>query len=210
MIAKLGPRRVKNTDKSSRTAINAFSSVILKEFFSGSASMKSQSVKWIIGKLREKVFTDYEGGPELPRKSLHNLNVTLGEFVKHYRKKDNTRLTPSTLLTYLEGINRWLKDNMDIIVNFLYDKTFKESKTGFMNVANRIAAAQQAQGVRIRPHNTLTDSDVEKILTHSCTTMLHPVSYLPASSRYYRTFPWHQDQSLTLFGMDYVPPRKRL
>lgn len=45
-------------------------------------------------------------GHQLSPTSMHNLNVSLGEFVEHCRKCDGTRVTPAIMLGYLQGINR--------------------------------------------------------------------------------------------------------
>lgn len=79
---------------------------------------------------------------------------------------------------YLESTNRWLIATWRLKVNILYNSVFRDSQTGYYNVANRIAADQQAEGIRLKPYNTLTNSDVEKILTHPCTSEATPGGYV--------------------------------
>lgn len=50
----------------------------------------------------------------------------------------------------------------------LCDTVFKHVHTGYLLVANRIAATQQAAETRMRTNNIFTDQDIEAILTHAC------------------------------------------
>jgi len=169
-IERRGVPIVRNTHKSTRTAINAWSSVQLKSLLGPNERIQIQTEEWIYEKLKEAVMPDAKANEALSLRSLENLNVSLGEFCEHYRKRNGDRLTPAALLVYLESINRWLNKYCLIKVNILHDKIFSHPVSGYKHVANSICSEQQAKGIRMRPYNTLTDLDVEKVLNHECTS----------------------------------------
>jgi len=78
------------------------------------------------------------------------LNVSLGEFVEHYRTAKGKRITPATLSTYLDGIYRWIQTHWDSNLNILTHKTFTDTQTGYIQVTNNVAAKMQAQGILMR------------------------------------------------------------
>lgn len=178
VISKQGKPRVSNTDKSTRTARNAWCSIQLKEFLTNSNPIQIRTEEWMMDNLKRTIMPDAEAGKPLSAASLRNLNISLGEFAEHYRKADGNRLAPATLLTYLESTNRWLQSVWKLDVNVMQDSQFKDDKTGFIHVANCITSAQQASGVRPRSYNTMTDQDVYKILHHEVTNPEHPHGYV--------------------------------
>jgi len=113
--------------------------------------------------------------------SLRNLNVTLAEYVVHFRKADGNPIATSMRSAYLDSINRWLKESWKLNVNILTDPVFNEDRDGYMHVANKISAEAQAKGDRIRPYNTLTDNDIETILSHDITSPKHASGYVNRS-----------------------------
>jgi len=48
----------------------------------------------------------------LPDAAIQNLNVSLGDFVEHYRTVNGKRISPATLSTFLDGIYRWMQTNL--------------------------------------------------------------------------------------------------
>lgn len=110
--------------------------------------------------------------------SIHNLNVSLGEFCEHYRTSKDERVTPGTLKDYFDNINRWLRDEQRIDVSILTDEYFLSPGVGNVNAANRISSEQQASGIRPHPYKLLTDKDVQTILEHPCWQTMSPVGYV--------------------------------
>lgn len=176
--SKLFQPRIPNTEKTTRTAVRAWSTVQLKDLHSLSNPIRKRPDKWIYEKIQESVFPDAKRGEELSDKSVHNLNISLAEFFEHYPKRDGSRVTPSTMLNYLEGINRWISEYVGVKINILHDAVFRANGKGYLNVADNVAAKQQSERVRTKPHNTLTDRDVSIILSHDCTSMNTPRGYI--------------------------------
>jgi len=169
-LEKRGAPIVPSTVSATRTGINAWGSIQLKPYLTKDKSIQSRTQDWIFQKIKEDVIPDAKPGEPLSKQSLNNLNVSLGEFCVHYRKQNGDRLGPSSLLNYLESINRWLQEFCELKVNIMYDPVFTDKKTGYKMVADNIVRDQQAKGNRPKPHNTLTDIDLKKILTHPCTS----------------------------------------
>jgi len=106
-ISRRGAPKVPSTQKGTRTAINAWASIQLKSFLTPEKPIEKYTEKWILEKLKETVFPDACANEKLSDQSLQNLNVSLGEFVLQYRKKsDGERVTPASMLLYLQAINR--------------------------------------------------------------------------------------------------------
>jgi len=175
---EVSKQKVANTNKSTRTARNAWCSIQLKDLITQSNPIQTRTEDWMIANMKQKIMPDAEAGEPLPAASRRNLNISLGEFAEHYRKADGGRLAPATLLTYLESINRWLQTVWNLDVNIMQDSEFKDDKTGFIHVANCITSAQQAAGVRPRSYNTMTDQDVYNILHHEVTNPEHAQGYV--------------------------------
>jgi len=168
-----------HTEKSTKTGFNAWCSIQLKTELNDIGKLaKECDESWLIEQLKAKVMPDATEFQPLSSQSLRNLNISLGEFVEHYRKANGERVSPATLLTYMESINRWLKTTWKLKVDTMHDAIFNDEKVGYIHVANRIAAKQQANGERSRPYNTLTDQDVYDILNHDVTNLNDPQGYV--------------------------------
>jgi len=175
VLAKMGAQRVANTDKATRVAVNAWASVELGTLVGESYSSKTN--QWMFEALKDKVLPDSVVGEPYTLESLKSLNMSLAEFVEHYRTRLGKRLTPSSLSAYLEGISRWISENWNTNIDVIRDKIFNNPRDGFIHVANKTAAKQQSEGVRLQPYNVLSDKDVEKIFDHECTQVSSPTGY---------------------------------
>jgi len=179
VVDKRGKVKIVHTEKSTKTGFNAWCSIQLKTELNDIGKLaKECDESWLIEQLKAKVMPDATEFQPLSSQSLRNLNISLGEFVEHYRKANGERVSPATLLTYMESINRWLKTTWKLKVDTMHDAIFNDEKVGYIHVANRIAAKQQANGERSRPYNTLTDQDVYDILNHDVTNLNDPQGYV--------------------------------
>jgi len=172
---KLGKQSVESTEKQARVAVNAWASIQLKSLSNEAFSTKTD--EWLVQSFTQKVMPDSIRGQPLSLISLANLNTSLGEFVMHYRTRKGTRLTPASLSNYLEGISRWLTQNWQIDIDVMRNSTFIHPKTGYIHVANKITAEQQANGIRVKSYNVLSDKDVEIIFEDECTQASTPTGY---------------------------------
>jgi len=178
VLENRGKTIVRHTEKGTKTGMNSWASIQLKDLLSPEAPIQSKKEEWIMSRLKERVMPDATEYMPLSIASQKNLNISLSEFVQHYRKANGERVSPSTLLTYLEGINRWLQKTWLLKVDIMYDQIFRDNDTGYLTVADRIAARQQAAGIRIQPYNAMTDNDVKKILHHDVTSPKTATGYV--------------------------------
>jgi len=139
VISKQGVARSYNTDKSTRTGINAWCSIQLRNFSLSYAEIQSKDESWLYEHMKKEVMPDAVAQQPLSNRSIPNLNVSLGEFVEHVRKADGKILSPASLVTYLESINRWLQKRWELKVNIMKDAMFKDDNVEFLHVADRKA-----------------------------------------------------------------------
>jgi len=176
VLSKMGKRRVVKTDASTRTAVNAWASIQLKESSEGPYFLKTND--WMVQSFKDSVFLGTDIGKSFSEEVLANLNRSLAEFVEHYRTKAGKRLTPASLSTYLEGISRWISENWKTKIDVIRDRTFTDAESGFIHVADRITSSQQSQGVRVQSYNVLSDTDVDTIFNHEVTQVSTPIGYV--------------------------------
>jgi len=180
VVEKCGRPAIVNTDLTTRRAIVAWCRVLLRHPGKEKPDVLGRkSDAYLNNTVIERVVPNLKEGYCLNDRDYHNINVALGEFCEHARKiRNNERFSPASLLGHLNGISRWFKEVWKIDVNVMTDPVFMNPNTGFVHVANRITAGQQANGVRIQPYNVLSDKDVETLLTHECTNPNTAVGYV--------------------------------
>jgi len=134
-------------------------------------------MEFIWQKIIECVFKSYEDTSELDATQLHNLNVSLGHFCTTYRTKHNKRVTPSTMLGYLDGINRFLND-VGIQIDIRRSPVFNHKQDGFMTALDNIVKEQQSQGEHRKPHNVILENELEMMLLDKSTDPSKPKGYV--------------------------------
>lgn len=157
---------------------NAWCSIELKDILSPNEPIKEKSEDWIIDAVKKRVMPDATASHPLSLRSLKHINRSLGEVVEHYRTAHKRRLSPASLLTFLESKTRWLVNTWKLDINILTDAVFNDDDDGYINAANRLTARQQANGERTQPYNSLTDKDAHRILSHKVTNRNEPAGHV--------------------------------
>lgn len=100
----------------------------------------------------------------MDRDCLLRLRYFLIEFSVHYvSKKTSTNVSPSSMMTYMRGINRRF-DELGFELNIHENKIINDPNCGLRTVLENRFAEQQADGVIGTSHNVLTVVDIEVIL----------------------------------------------
>lgn len=84
-------------------------------------------------------------------------------------------MSPSILLVYLYGINRFFKER-SIDLDELRDAIFN-SDQGYMTAVNSIVKRQQADGAHRKPTNFIIEEEISRMLSHDLTNPLNPKEY---------------------------------
>ncbi len=113
--------------------------------------------------MRSKILTGYSESSTLPRSALKKLNVALGEFSMHCRSKDSRRVSPSTIVGYLHGVN-WFFKGKDNNVDMLRDTVFRAKAAGHCHLLDNLVPDKQEAGVHRQSFNVLSDNDIVNIL----------------------------------------------
>lgn len=169
--ALLGAQANPNTARMTKVGMRAWCSIILGE---SSQATDDLAEMWKI--VCAHVLTDFDGDLSLSTLSRRNLNISFASFVAKYRQSNGSRISPSSLISYLDGINRFLKSK-NFNVTKRRDAIFNNSNDGYMTAVNTIGRGQQAEGCHRRPHNVILDSEICAILSHPLTDSTTPKGY---------------------------------
>ena len=87
------------------------------------------------------------------------------EFGTNYvSKKKRTQVEPSSMLTYIRGIQRRLHE-LALPVHLFESSIFANPDSGLVAALDNKFVHQQSSGLRTRSHNILTVDDIEKIFS---------------------------------------------
>ena len=86
----------------------------------------------------------------------------LSEFVIHHKKYDGSECEPSTIHSYVQGVLRALS-SIGFIFDLDKDGMMNRDDEGLLKVMDNHFSDQQARGMGIKPHNTLSTKDIVKI-----------------------------------------------
>jgi len=103
VIEKQGKPRVENTEQGVRTAVNAWCSIQLGNMGLSFEEIQNKDEEWLLLQMKKQVMPDASKNTEISDAARHNLNVSLGEFVMHYRKQNTEDERPSSVL--IVGLN---------------------------------------------------------------------------------------------------------
>jgi len=174
----LGKRKNARTESATLSGMRAWFRAMFEADVFEECPEEKEELDFIWEKMVENVLVGYQGGSQLSTLQIQNLNVSLGHFVSAYRKSTGGRVTPSTMIGYIDGIQRYLQEDKDIDINIKTHKIFVHKESGYRTAFENIAKAQQAAGVHRKPYNIILDSEMDRMLSHKLTDPSKPRSYI--------------------------------
>jgi len=159
-----GAKDFENTLKNNATAIKAISifSCVEDSILNTCSTQKEKTLK-CIELFQRKLFGDLDPESPITTELKTNVRWELIDFVVKYRKKDDKRISPETCMNYMRAIKRVMK-LWGFDIDIFNDPIFTDRKEGLKPVLDNIFAQQQLQGSSPTRKNTLSKSDLKKLL----------------------------------------------
>lgn len=108
---------------------------------------------------------------------MKTLQYYLMEFVVGYRSKTGDEVTPSTMKTYILGLQRYFDQVWGYKLTLTKGPVFNDEKQGLMTVINNRFSEQQSRNKHVVSHNVLTGEDVKKLFESAQLSRATPASF---------------------------------